>query len=224
VSQHTDDWLYIMARAVRSIEEAYDEVAMVTKHDDPKREALFADLDRRRKLAQSFSPPAPWSPPQRRGWVGCDLDRTLAHYDRWRSVEHVGAPLGPMVERVRQVLAAGQYEVRVMTARVSPISHPPDSVRDARHHIELWCREQFGTRLEVTCEKDADMVELWDDRAVGVEPNVGTLLSPSRVLGQPDSLRLKSPGEQLRLPGTEPARPSRKRVARSTSRKTVARK
>jgi len=27
---------------------------------------------------------------QRRGWIGVDLDGTLALYDRWRGIEHVG--------------------------------------------------------------------------------------------------------------------------------------
>ena len=27
-----------------------------------------------------------------KGWIGVDLDGTLAHYDKWRGVEHVGDP------------------------------------------------------------------------------------------------------------------------------------
>ena len=39
------------------------------------------------------------------GWVGVDLDGTLATYDEWRGIEHVGEPIAPMVERVKRWLA-----------------------------------------------------------------------------------------------------------------------
>jgi hypothetical protein len=228
MTQHADDWLYIMAIAEKALHKVLDDVQMDQGFPacEKRRASLVEALTRRLKLVGDFVAPAPWVPPKRRGWVGVDLDRTLAYYERWIDVAHVGAPIGPMMERVRQVLAADQYDVRIMTARVSPTSHPPDSVRDARHYIELWCREHFGRTLEVTCEKDADMVELWDDRAVGVEENTGTLLSPSRVLGKPEDLHLSppSPAGQLNLPGTAPAEPPRKRAPRSTSKKTVARR
>ena len=53
------------------------------------------------------------------GWIGVDLDGTLARYDGWKGPEHIGEPLMPMVERVKAWLAEGR-EVRIMTARVSP--------------------------------------------------------------------------------------------------------
>lgn len=53
-----------------------------------------------------------------RGWVGFDLDGTLAKYDHWLGCEHVGDPILPMVERVKAKIAEG-YEVRIVTARAS---------------------------------------------------------------------------------------------------------
>lgn len=51
-----------------------------------------------------------------KGWIGVDLDGTLAHYDGWKGPEHIGAPIPAMVERVKAWLAEGK-EVRISTAR-----------------------------------------------------------------------------------------------------------
>lgn len=102
------------------------------------------------------------------GWIGVDLDGTLARNDddslAW---EEIGAPIAPMVRRIREWLAAGQ-EVRIMTARVC--WGDPDN---SRQQIEEWCFKLFGQKLEVTSEKDYEMLELWDDRAVQVIRNTG---------------------------------------------------
>lgn len=109
-------------------------------------------------------------------WIGVDLDRTLAHYDRWRGVAHVGEPIPLMAARVRRWLAEG-VEVRIFTARVSgPNVERGECFRDveeARRVIQDWTERHFGVRLAVTCVKDHDLLELWDDRAVGVVPNTG---------------------------------------------------
>ena len=51
-----------------------------------------------------------------RGWIGVDLDGTLAEYHGWNG--SIGKPIAPMVDRVKRWLAEG-VEVRIMTARVS---------------------------------------------------------------------------------------------------------
>lgn len=109
------------------------------------------------------------------GWIGVDLDGTLAMYDGWKGAEHIGEPVPAMVARVRQWLAEGK-EVRIFTARVAnpeqSVSRAEENNR-ARNAIELWCRAHLGQRLEVTNIKDFAMIELWDDRAVQVVPNMG---------------------------------------------------
>ena len=35
------------------------------------------------------------------GWIGVDLDGTLAHYNGWKGIEHVGDPVPAMIDRVR---------------------------------------------------------------------------------------------------------------------------
>lgn len=96
------------------------------------------------------------------GWHGVDLDGTLAYYDHWRGPNHVGAPIARMRRRVVRWLADGE-EVRIMTAR-KPESYPA---------IRRWCVRVFGRELPITDTKDFAMIDLWDDRAVQVEPNTG---------------------------------------------------
>jgi hypothetical protein len=107
------------------------------------------------------------------GWIGVDLDGTLAHYDGWQGVEHVGAPVPAMLERVKAWLEAG-IEVRIFTARVC---REGDEREAALAPIVAWCVEHIGVELPVTNLKDFGMVALWDDRAVDVEPNTGRILS-----------------------------------------------
>jgi hypothetical protein len=106
------------------------------------------------------------------GWIGVDLDGTLAQYDRWRGEKHIGAPIAPMVARVRRWIAAG-HEVRIFTARVSADGGDGRDVAEVRGYIERWCAEHIGFVLPVTNVKDYGMHELWDDRAVQVEKNTG---------------------------------------------------
>lgn len=109
-----------------------------------------------------------------RGWIGVDLDGTLAHYDRWRGSGHVGEPVPAMLNRVRTWLEQGK-DVRIFTARVSPgaIALNGDDETYVRGVIENWCKTHIGQRLPITHEKDMALVELWDDRAVQVIPNTG---------------------------------------------------
>lgn len=39
---------------------------------------------------------------EHKGWIGVDLDGTLAHYEGWKGVEHIGEPIPAMVERIWQ--------------------------------------------------------------------------------------------------------------------------
>lgn len=106
-------------------------------------------------------------------WIGVDLDGTLAHYDGWVSVEHIGEPVPAMVERIKEWLAKG-YRVKIFTARVA---HPTTGLA-ARLAIDEWCVKVFGRVFDVTHQKDMQMYQLWDDRCVCVERNTG------RILGQ----------------------------------------
>lgn len=114
------------------------------------------------------------------GWIGCDLDGTLAHYDGWKGIEHIGAPIPKMVERVKRWLSEGR-EVRIFTARVDGGlgGVEAEDVAAVRHHIEQWCLQHVGQIIPVTNVKDFGMIELWDDRAVQVKANTGEAYGPS---------------------------------------------
>lgn len=108
------------------------------------------------------------------GWIGVDLDGTLAEYTHWMGPHHIGNPIPEMVERVKGWLAAG-LDVRIFTARVSH-DGTLDRIAEAgtaQLAIQNWCQEQFGEVLPITNTKDYAMIELWDDRAVQVEANTG---------------------------------------------------
>lgn len=102
------------------------------------------------------------------GWIGVDLDGTLARYDTWRGIDHIGEPIAPMVERIRDWLAKG-FGVKIFTARVSAESEK-EAVIAAVH---AWLEKIGLPPLEVTNVKDFGMIELWDDRAVQVKINTG---------------------------------------------------
>ncbi len=113
---------------------------------------------------------------EKQGWIGVDLDGTLAVHNGFQGVEHIGEPIAPMVDRVKRWLEKG-LEVRIFTARVSVPDGADESrfaeADAARERIEDWSYEIFGTILRVTNVKDYEMVQLWDDRAIQVLPNTG---------------------------------------------------
>lgn len=126
------------------------------------------------------------------GWIGVDLDGTLAHYDEWVGWNVFGAPIQPMVERVRAWKTAG-IKVKIMTARVGVFDRKTlyfknkkcrvtgefFSQDDMTCAIQAWCMKHVWRDgfLPVTCVKDVDMIELWDDRAVQVVANTGRTLA-----------------------------------------------
>jgi hypothetical protein len=111
-----------------------------------------------------------------KGWIGVDLDGTLAEYSGWRGPKHIGEPVPAMLERVKQWIGEGKT-VKIFTARVSRMfstdaSEAYDAI-EAGLLISDWCEKHIGKRLPVTCVKDFGMIEFWDDRAVQVVINTG---------------------------------------------------
>lgn len=100
----------------------------------------------------------------KKGWIGVDLDGTLAHYDGWYGPAHIGEPIPAMLKRVKEWLDEG-VEVRIFTARASVPEYIP--------FVTRWLEEQGLPALPVTNIKDFAMISLWDDRCVQVETNSG---------------------------------------------------
>jgi len=105
------------------------------------------------------------------GWIAVDLDGTLAHYDGWKGIDHIGEPIPMMVDRVKGWIAEGK-EVRIFTARVHP-NQDGRKLEEVRYWIQKWCLTHLGTELAITHEKDFAMEHLWDDRCIQVIPNTG---------------------------------------------------
>lgn len=109
-----------------------------------------------------------------KGWIGVDLDGTLAHYDNWETHgENIGDIITPMKDRVIEWLGKN-IEVRILTARAI---NGPSEIKKIQDWLEKWGLP----RLMVTACKDFGMIELWDDRAIGVISNTG-LISISEEL------------------------------------------
>lgn len=104
------------------------------------------------------------------GWIGVDLDGTLAAYDHWRGHHQIGAPIPEMAKRVMRWVTEGRT-VKIFTARASnPECIPP---------IKQWLEDNGFPPFEITNIKDFQMDELWDDRAVQVQFNRGSPNCPS---------------------------------------------
>lgn len=141
-----------------------------------------------------------------KGWYGFDLDGTLAKYDGWKGIDHIGEPVKPMVELVKRMHDEGKV-VKIMTARVAPRENlerrfnpyrsrpeyargegPVDDERGvlwafynlkewvARDFIADWCQHYLGFIPEIVYQKDHLMLELYDDRVKQVVPNEGWLV------------------------------------------------
>lgn len=105
--------------------------------------------------------------------IACDLDGTLAHYDGWRGIEHIGDPVGPVLDRVRAARARG-IPVSIFTARVARSAD--DAYGDgeqAAEYVRRWLVAHLGEELPVTAVKHGYFSEFWDDKAVRVKHNHG---------------------------------------------------
>lgn len=105
------------------------------------------------------------------GWVGVDLDATLAVDNGWRGELIIGPPIPHMVKRVKHLLEAG-IEVRIFTARHCGSKHP----HRVKMAIKKWCLEHIGVALEVTNKKDQFLAHIIDDRALPVIFNKGIVI------------------------------------------------
>jgi len=106
------------------------------------------------------------------GWIGVDLDGTLAHYESFGD-GGIGTPIKPMVRRIKHYLKQGK-DVRILTARAATFYDAELLKQKAR--IDRFCTEQFGQVLRITASKDYHMYMLLDDRAMQVIPNKGILV------------------------------------------------
>ncbi|AUV30316.1 hypothetical protein O7N56_003798 [Salmonella enterica] len=99
------------------------------------------------------------------GWIGVDLDGTLAVYPP-ESGALIGDAIPGMAERVRK-WHKDDIEVRIFTVRAGS--------RAGVKQVKAWLKANELPDLMVTNVKDSGMVELWDDRAIRVIRNTGSV-------------------------------------------------
>lgn len=103
-----------------------------------------------------------------RGWIGVDLDGTLARSDSNISLARVGEPVPKMLELVKSMVKNG-VRVKIFTARAG------DS--EQIQLVKAWLVSNGLPSLEVTNVKDYDMIRFYDDRAIQVIPNTGEIVT-----------------------------------------------
>jgi hypothetical protein len=126
-------------------------------------------------------------------WVAFDLDGTLARHDQLDyDPSHIGEPIQPMVDLLKQYLAGGM-EVRIFTARVATDGSTRRDIEanQARIAIMQWCQKYLDTVLPITCQKDWDCVVIYDDRARQVDHNKGTI-TEDRLKREIEKLRKRN--------------------------------
>ena len=102
------------------------------------------------------------------GWIGYDIDATLAKYDfSVHGLQPIGEPIPRMVSRLKRDVGSGKI-CKYFTAR----ARSPEGVQDVRD----WALKNGLPNLEVTNVKDHSMIILYDDRARQVEPNTGKVV------------------------------------------------
>ena len=77
------------------------------------------------------------------GWIGVDLDGTLAYYDYWRGPEHIGEPIPAMLERVQRWLAEGKDVRNLHRARRTRNSSAEPGKSGQRCFSELFSRRSM---------------------------------------------------------------------------------
>ena len=126
-----------------------------------------------------------------KGWYGFDLDGTLAVYDKWKGIDHIGEPVKPMVDLIRKMHDDSKV-VKILTARIAPHKLEDGTVGEsyitvpdgeggvtrtyAHQFINDWCHFNLGFIPEIVYQKDHLMLELYDDRVKQVVPNEGFLV------------------------------------------------
>jgi hypothetical protein len=105
--------------------------------------------------------------PTKKGWIGIDLDGTLARSDTSPNPLKIGDAVPKMLNRVNQLIQDG-HRIKIFTARASDPEQIPI--------IKKWLKENELPEFEITNIKDYGMIRLYDDRAVQVIPNTGEIV------------------------------------------------
>lgn len=111
--------------------------------------------------------------PANKKWLAVDLDGTLAHYDGWKGIDHIGAPVKGIVDKIIQRYKEG-WGIAIFTARVSEKHEAEQAEKAIWAWVDKYELHQFISGI--TCIKHKHFVEFWDDRAKEVPKNSGMVV------------------------------------------------
>ena len=100
--------------------------------------------------------------------IAVDLDGTLAHYDGWKGVGHIGAIIPSVANAILLAKKEGA-DIWIFTARVSD----PKDAEEAGNAIVAYLTENGIPFDGLTAIKHKFFTEFWDDRAIQVIKNTG---------------------------------------------------
>lgn len=100
--------------------------------------------------------------------IAVDLDGTLAHYDGWKGISHIGNPIPEMVAKIHAAHMEGK-EIWIFTARLSDPSEAPEAMES----IKMWLDHYEIPFAGMTATKHKFFKEFWDDRAITIVKNTG---------------------------------------------------
>ena len=117
-----------------------------------------------------------------KGWYGFDLDGTLAKYDGWKGIDHIGEPVKPMVDLIRRMHDEGRV-VKILTARVAhrhnvntdPSLGPdgPKDTYDGEQSVSTFVRHADGAPACAVKRKYAsDFIREWCEANLGFLPEI----------------------------------------------------
>lgn len=132
----------------------------------------------------------------KQGWIAVDLDGTLATYDGWKGIKHIGEPIPKMVEKIKEHIKDG-FDVRIYTARVCQ-GQDGLSVEQIIKIIQKWGIRHIGHCLAVTNVKDFGMITCYDDRATQVFCNIGITAEDKIKSLEAENAKFKAENKGLR--------------------------
>lgn len=116
-------------------------------------------------------------------WVGFDLDGTLSRTDNpghFQPPYPIGDPIPEMISIAKALIRTG-VKVKIFTARACEALNIP--------LVQSWAEKHGLGHLEVTNQKDYNLIRFYDDRAIQVIPNLGRSVLADRETLQSDPLR-----------------------------------
>lgn len=113
--------------------------------------------------------------------IAVDLDGTLAQYDGWKGIDHIGCVIPEVANAMERAQAEGA-EVHLFTARVSD----PEDAAEAHQVISKWAEANHFNFASITAVKHKFFTEFWDDRAIQVIKNKGIfVIDPGSISDAP---------------------------------------